>query len=104
MADLGPGPAQEVLAHLLNGSKFNFLIMNSASDPRQLDRVILSPRVEGVPIMVTPTPSRDEDVDVLPTTALSPPAQPDPVPGQPAAVPPRPQPEIPPQAPENPQQ
>jgi AMIN domain-containing protein len=46
-ADLGPGPAAEVLAHLLNGSRFNFLILNSANDARVLDRVILSPRGEG---------------------------------------------------------
>ena len=45
--DLAPGPAPEVLARLLNGSKFNFLILSAANDPRQLDRVILSPRVEG---------------------------------------------------------
>ena len=45
--DLAPGPAPEVLARLLNGSKFNFLILSAASDPRQLDRVILSPRAEG---------------------------------------------------------
>jgi hypothetical protein len=45
--DLAPGPAPEVLARLLNGSKFNFLILSAANDPRQLDRVILSPRTEG---------------------------------------------------------
>jgi hypothetical protein len=47
VADLGPAPAQEVLAHLLNGSRFNFLIMNAVSDPGKLARVILSPRLEG---------------------------------------------------------
>jgi hypothetical protein len=46
-ADFGPAPAPEVLAHLLNGSRFNFLIMSSSSDPRALDRVILTPRGEG---------------------------------------------------------
>jgi hypothetical protein len=47
VADFGPGPAAEVLAHLLNGSKFNFMILSSATDPQGLDRVILSPRGEG---------------------------------------------------------
>ncbi|MGA8764450.1 MAG: AMIN domain-containing protein, partial [Candidatus Sulfotelmatobacter sp.] len=47
MADLGPGPAPEVLAHLLNGSKFNFLILSAQGDARGLDRVILSQRTEG---------------------------------------------------------
>jgi hypothetical protein len=43
-ANLGPAPAPEVLARLLNGSRFNFLILSAINDPRQLDRVILSPR------------------------------------------------------------
>jgi len=47
VAEFGPAPAPEVVAHLLNGSKFNFLILSSASDPQALDRVILSSRPEG---------------------------------------------------------
>jgi hypothetical protein len=47
VADIGPGPAPEVLSHLLNGSKFNFLILSSTIDPHYLDRVILSSRPEG---------------------------------------------------------
>jgi hypothetical protein len=46
-ADIAPGPAPEVLARLLNGSKFNFLILSAANDPSQLDRVILSARADG---------------------------------------------------------
>ena len=44
VAAIEPAPAPEVLARLLNGSRFNFLILNSASDPSQLDKVILTPR------------------------------------------------------------
>jgi hypothetical protein len=44
---LGPAPAPEVLSHLLNGSKFNFLILSAANDPNMLDRVILTNRPEG---------------------------------------------------------
>jgi hypothetical protein len=47
MAELGPAPAPEVLAHLLNGSKFNFMILSSPKNPKALDQVILSPRAEG---------------------------------------------------------
>jgi hypothetical protein len=47
VAEIEPAPAAEVIARLLNGSRFNFLILNSANDPRQLDRVILSARTEG---------------------------------------------------------
>src|SRR5208282_4450015 len=46
VVDLGPAPAQEVMARLLNGSKFNFLIMSAANNPAQLERVILTPRTE----------------------------------------------------------
>ena len=63
VADLGPGPAQEVLAHLLNGSRFNFLILNSANNPLQLDRVILTPRGEGMAAPVSPVQVADEDTD-----------------------------------------
>jgi hypothetical protein len=63
VADLGPGPAQEVLAHLLNGSRFNFLILNSANNPQQLDRVILTPRGEGMEMPVSPVQVADEDTD-----------------------------------------
>jgi hypothetical protein len=47
VADIGPAPATEALAQLLNGSRFNFLIMSSPSDPHGVDRVILSSRPEG---------------------------------------------------------
>jgi hypothetical protein len=47
VTELGPAPAPEVLSHLLNGSKFNFLILSAANDPSTLDRVILSARPEG---------------------------------------------------------
>jgi hypothetical protein len=47
VAESGPAPAPEVLAHLLNGSKFNFLILSAPDDPSKLDRVILSTRAGG---------------------------------------------------------
>jgi AMIN domain len=71
--DLGPAPAPEVLAHLLNGSKFNFMILSSSSDPRALDRVILSPRAEG-PIMASrpqaqPVTDEEDEAAVQPQIA-----------------------------------
>jgi hypothetical protein len=47
VADIGPAPAREVLAQLLNGSQFNFLILGSSTDPRALNRVILSSQPDG---------------------------------------------------------
>jgi hypothetical protein len=76
-ADIGPGPAAEVLAHLLNGSRFNFLIVNSASDARVLDRVILSPRGEGAMSQaLAPAPTEDSSTD----EATQPEAAPEPAP------------------------
>ncbi len=62
VADIGPAPAPEVLARLLNGSRFNFLILSSENDSSKLDRVILSARAEGA---VTPLPpvQNDEPAD-----------------------------------------
>ena len=47
VAEIEPAPAPEVLAKLLNGSRFNFLILSAPNDSRGLDRVILSVRTEG---------------------------------------------------------
>ncbi|HVO79607.1 MAG TPA: AMIN domain-containing protein [Terriglobales bacterium] len=44
VADLGPAPARDVLASLLNGSRFNFIMVGSDADPNQLHSVILTPR------------------------------------------------------------
>jgi hypothetical protein len=40
---LGPGPAREVLATLMNGSQFNYVLLGSAAQPGQVDRLILTP-------------------------------------------------------------
>ncbi len=76
VAEIGPGPAPEVLSQLLNGSKFNFMILSSSSDPHSLDRVILSSRPEGP--MPPPPPQRaqarvvDEEGEVEPKVAARP--------------------------------
>lgn len=54
--NLGPAPAPEVLAHLLNGSRFNFMILSSPTDPKAVDRVILSQRADGPMPVARPQP------------------------------------------------
>jgi hypothetical protein len=44
VSHLGPGPARDVLAALLNGSHFNYVMLGSLADPRALERVILTPK------------------------------------------------------------
>jgi AMIN domain len=93
--NIGPAPAPEVLSQLLNGSRFNFLILSSSSDPHILDRVILSSRPEGP---TPPPPPRSQaqarpvaeedssDADVGPR-APSPPPNSAPPPDRPAGSP-----------------
>ena len=38
---LGPGPAREVMVELLNGSRFNYVLLGSAQDASALTRVVL---------------------------------------------------------------
>jgi hypothetical protein len=85
-AELGPAPAPEVLAHLLNGSKFNFLIVSSPADPAVLDRVILSQRSTLLmPLPQTPTQIRPA---TPPEEESPPPAEPEVMP-QPPPQPPQ---------------
>jgi hypothetical protein len=93
VVDIGPAPAPEVLSQLLNGSKFNFLILSSSSDPRSLDRVILSSRSDG-PMpppprsQAPPVVEQDPDANVGPRVASPPPnATPPPPPDRPAGSP-----------------
>jgi hypothetical protein len=60
VAELGPAPAPEVLASLLNGSTFNFLILSAPDNPRVLDRVILSQRGPGGGMPLPPMQTGDD--------------------------------------------
>jgi len=77
----GPAPAKDVVSHLLNGSTFNFFVVNSPDRPQELQRVVLSlqgPEVS-IPAARQPTvatasnssflykpPGNASSVDVLP--------------------------------------
>jgi len=47
VGQFGPAPARDVLASLLNGSHFNYMLLGSATDPNALDRVILMAKSGG---------------------------------------------------------
>jgi hypothetical protein len=51
---LGPGPAREVMADLLNGSRFNYVLLGSPSDQSALTRVVLV--AKSGPQEITPNP------------------------------------------------
>src|SRR5262249_37400104 len=40
----GPGPTREVISALLNGSRFNFILVGSPQDENNVQRVILTPK------------------------------------------------------------
>jgi hypothetical protein len=44
---VGPGPARDVIASLLSGSTFDFLILGTPNSPGGVQRVILTPRSTG---------------------------------------------------------
>ncbi|HYM75294.1 MAG TPA: hypothetical protein VE377_04880 [Candidatus Dormibacteraeota bacterium] len=51
---LGPGPARDVVAELLNGSRFNYVLLGSAGNDLALTRVVLVAKTG--PQEVTPNP------------------------------------------------
>ena len=54
---LGPGPAREIVAELLNGSRFNYVLLGSQADDATLTRVVLVAKTG--PQDVSPTPTVD---------------------------------------------
>lgn len=84
VAEVEPAPAPEVLARLLNGSKFNFLILSAPDDPNKLDRVILSTRTEGNFVApLAPMQSKDDSDDDEPAIVRNQPENPNPAPQPP---------------------
>src|SRR6266496_2449369 len=98
IANLGPAPAREVLAALLNGSRFNFVMVGANNDPGQLKGIYLTTRdgssgESGVSYPATvvgqPQPTADqamampenespqEAAPMSPDPDLAPPPQPD---------------------------
>ena len=59
---LGPGPAREVIAELLNGSRFNYVLIGSPEDPTQLTRIVLVLKAASE----TATPNRQPGGQVQP--------------------------------------
>ncbi len=74
VANYGPGPAEQVIAALLNGSRFNFVTVGAPDNPSKLSSVILMPRTGGMPPpAAAPTPYRQQP---QPATSPAPPPQP----------------------------
>jgi hypothetical protein len=61
---LGPGPAREVMAELLNGSRFNYILLGSPENANQLVRVVLVAKTSD-----TPTPDAADKAATSPAIA-----------------------------------
>ena len=103
IANLGPAPPREVVAALLNGSPFNFVITGSDNDPSQLRGIFLTMRQGGggdsgisFPAIQVGQAQAEPDQTVASPDIETPP---DPVPDnpQPDMAPPPPPEEAPPQ-------
>jgi hypothetical protein len=70
---LGPGPARDVLAELLNGSRFNYVLLGSPGNETMLTRVVLVPKTGQ---SSTPAPAPDTPAGVS-QAANAPPADQD---------------------------
>ena len=77
VANYGPGPAEQVIAALLNGSRFNFVTVGDPAHPAKLASVILMPRTGGVPQSPAPIPQpQPAQPAPQPRTAPTPPPPP----------------------------
>lgn len=61
VGQFGPGPARDVLASLLNGSHFNYMLLGSPTDPNALDRVILMAKSSSVAESTPQPPTQEEN-------------------------------------------
>ena len=74
VASLGPGKPQNVLASLLNGSKFNYVILGKANNPGAVQKVILMAKVAGPSSQAAPDPTPQNSFRALPPS--QPPVEP----------------------------
>jgi hypothetical protein len=49
VTQLGPGPSRDVLAQLLNGTLFNYVLLGTVNDPFAVGKIILIPKPVGGP-------------------------------------------------------
>lgn len=62
VSQLGPAPAREVLAALLNGSRFNYVILGSAANPDAVQQIVLTSK-SGEGGAVASAPKRNQPQD-----------------------------------------
>ena len=74
---LGPGPARDVVAQLLNGSRFNYVLLGSPSDDAVLTKVVLVAKA-GPDTVAPPPPAATPAVAITQANNSAPPQEPPP--------------------------
>ena len=77
---MGPGPARDVLAALLNGSQFDYIIVASLPNPAGVEHVILISKTNGlegsgstdIPSIAANLPNQQPFQQIVPPTRLAP--------------------------------
>jgi hypothetical protein len=77
---IGPGPARDVLAALLNGSQFDYIIVASLPNPTGVEHVILISKTNGLegtspmdnPAIAANLPNQQPFQQIVPPTMLTP--------------------------------
>jgi hypothetical protein len=76
---MGPGPARNVLADLLNGSRYDYVMIASTGNPGGLQHVILTPKTAGAdnpsppPVTAYQPPPQQPDQEAMPNEPEMPP-------------------------------
>jgi hypothetical protein len=73
VATLGPGQPKDVLASLLNGSKFNYVILGEANNPGSVQKVILMASTGGTSAAYVATTAQNPPPPPQPPQAVEPP-------------------------------
>ena len=74
---LGPGPARDVVAQLLNGSRFNYVLLGSPSDDAVLTKVVLVAKT-GPDTITPPPPAPAPALGITQANNSAPPQEPPP--------------------------
>ncbi|MGA9800279.1 MAG: hypothetical protein WBQ68_14800 [Terriglobales bacterium] len=61
VAHLGPGPARDILAALLNGTHFNYVMLGSPAHPDSVERLILTSKSGGAPEVAPVVPANQNN-------------------------------------------
>ncbi len=95
---LGPGPSRDVLAKLLNGTLFNYVLMGTVNDPSAVGKIILTQKPSGSDSQPAVNPAQPDAGQPYPspTASMNGQADPDQEPDSETAVDQPDQPEVPP--------